>query len=34
MKINEKKSAIIFIKKINDRGKTKNDKNKIEKIPI
>ena len=34
MKINEKKSAIIFIKKIKDKGKTKKDETQIEKIPI
>ena len=34
MKINVKKSAIVFIKKINDKSKTKNDVEKIEKIPV
>ena len=34
MKINVKKSAIIFIKKINDKNKTKNGEEKIEKIPV
>ena len=34
MKINEKKSAIIFIKKIGDKGKTVNGENELEKIPI
>ena len=33
MKLNEKKSAIIFKKKINDKGKTINYENEIEKIP-